>query len=90
MQRSVVIALLACVAGCGSAPTPTCTGVCVAPSWTELDLVAGQPGGPGYVDGVGAAVHFSDPWTVAGDGAGTLYLVDALDHPRPRRGDASR
>jgi sugar lactone lactonase YvrE len=43
---------------------------------STLDLVAGQPGGNGAVDGVGAAVHFSDPWVFAGDGAGTVYLVD--------------
>ena len=78
MRRSVVIALLAsAVAGCGSAPKPTCSGVCVEPSWTRLDIVAGQPGGPGYVDGTGAAVHFSDPWTFTGTGTGTVWIVDA-------------
>ena len=55
---------------------PPCIGVCTTPSLSTLDVVAGQPGGNGWVDGVGAAVHLSDPWVFAGDGAGKLYLVD--------------
>ena len=82
MRRTVAIAFLACtvgcVVGCGDQPKPpACTGVCVAPSWTRLDLVAGRPGGSGFVDGVGAAVHFSDPWTFTGDGAGKVWIADA-------------
>jgi sugar lactone lactonase YvrE len=43
---------------------------------SRLDLLAGQPGGPGWVDGVGAAAHFADPWSLASDGAGHLFLAD--------------
>ena len=68
--------LVAVVAACDHHTTPACTGLCVSPSLSTLDLVAGQPGGNGSVDGIGAAVHFSDPWTFAGDGAGRVYLVD--------------
>jgi DNA-binding beta-propeller fold protein YncE len=72
------LVVCASLAGCGRpANAPACVGVCVAPSWTRLDLVAGQPGGSGLVDGVGAAVHFSDPWTFTGDGRGTLWIADA-------------
>jgi sugar lactone lactonase YvrE len=53
-----------------------CTRLCTPPNLTRLDLVAGQPGGVGWVDGVGAAVHFADPWTFAGDGAGHLFIAD--------------
>ena len=71
----MALTFLIAVAGCGH-PAAKCTGICVAPSLTTLDLLAGQPGGSGTVDGVGAAVHFSDPWTFAGNGAGTIYLAD--------------
>ncbi|HEY7956227.1 MAG TPA: hypothetical protein VII38_13085, partial [Polyangia bacterium] len=75
------LALLACLfAACHGAPAkpppPPCTFVCTAPSLSRLDLLAGQPGGPGWVDGVGAAAHFADPWSLASDGAGHLFLAD--------------
>ncbi len=75
VHRLCALAFVASVAACGH-PAPTCSGLCVSPSLSTLDLVAGQPGGSGWVDGVGADVHFADPWTFAGDGAGTLYLAD--------------
>ncbi|MBV9949249.1 MAG: hypothetical protein JOZ69_20535, partial [Myxococcales bacterium] len=37
---------------------------------------AGQPGGAGSVDGTLAAAHFSEPWVIAGDGRGHLYVAD--------------
>jgi sugar lactone lactonase YvrE len=43
----------------------------------QLELVAGQPGGQGWVDGVGKAAHFTDPWTFASDGQGRLFVADA-------------
>ncbi|MCU1282900.1 MAG: Serine/threonine-protein kinase PknD [bacterium] len=75
MRPLIALVLIAAVPACGP-PAPSCTGVCVAPALTTLALVAGQPGGPGSVDGSGAAVHFADPWTFAGDGAGKLYVID--------------
>jgi sugar lactone lactonase YvrE len=71
----VIVIMAAAAGGCGP-PAQSCVGVCKAPSLTELARVAGQPGGPGSVDGVGAAAHFADPWTFAGDGAGKLWLID--------------
>ncbi|HEX9104126.1 MAG TPA: hypothetical protein VF997_18065, partial [Polyangia bacterium] len=76
MPRPCALAVLLSVAACGCHAPPSCKGVCVSPSLSRLDLVAGQPGGPGWVDAVGAAAHFADPWTFAGDGAGKLYLID--------------
>jgi sugar lactone lactonase YvrE len=43
---------------------------------TRLDVLAGQPGGPGWVDGTLIAAHFSDPWTLSTDGQGHLYVAD--------------
>jgi sugar lactone lactonase YvrE len=42
----------------------------------RLDLIAGQPGGPGWVDGAGAVAHLIDVYTFAGDGTGQLFLSD--------------
>jgi sugar lactone lactonase YvrE len=44
---------------------------------TTLSLLAGQPGGRGYVDGPLVAAHFQEPWEIVGDGAHTLYVADA-------------
>ena len=76
MHRLYALVFVAAVAACGHHTTPACSGLCVSPSLSTLDLVAGQPGGNGSVDGVGAVVHFADPWTFTGDGAGIVYLVD--------------
>jgi sugar lactone lactonase YvrE len=67
-------------AGCGHSaqPPPAGTGACIAPAWTKLDVLAGQPGGLGWVDGTLVAAHFADPWTMAGDGMGHLYVADGM------------
>ena len=41
-----------------------------------LDLLAGNPGGPGNVDGQGAAGWFNNPAAVAVDGSGNVYVAD--------------
>ena len=41
-----------------------------------LCLLAGALGGPGNVDGTGAAARFNHPNGVALDGAGNLYVAD--------------
>ncbi len=61
---------------CGGAAKPPCHGLCTLASLTELDILAGQPSGPGLVDGAGAAAHFALPWALSGDGAGHLYVSD--------------
>ncbi len=79
-MRSALFLLL--FAGCGNSSQPSCdpaASVCAHPTLTTLSLLAGQPGGPGWVDGVGAAAHFTDPWTMARDAAaGRIYLADGM------------
>jgi sugar lactone lactonase YvrE len=65
------------VAACGSssgAPAPHPTP---PPRLTRLDVLAGQPGGRGYVDGPLVAAHFQEPWELASDGANTLFIADS-------------
>jgi sugar lactone lactonase YvrE len=42
----------------------------------SLGLLAGGLGGPGNVDGTGAAARFMGPGGIVGDGAGNLYAAD--------------
>jgi hypothetical protein len=51
-----------------------------APVPLELELVAGDIGGPGNLDGAGAAAHFRLPYGVAVDSAGNLYVADTYNH----------
>ena len=46
-------------------------------SFTHL---AGSLGGPGYRDGTGAAASFDEPFGVAVDGAGNVYVADSRNH----------
>ena len=63
--------------GCGSSKqAPNCASICVPAKLARLDLIAGQPGGVGWVDGPRAAAHFVDPWSFVSDGQGHLYLAD--------------
>jgi len=43
---------------------------------TTLALVAGQPGGLGNVDATGADARFAQPWYLADDGLGHLFVSD--------------
>lgn len=61
--------------GCGQGPA-SCSGVCVTPKLSRLDLLAGQPGGPGAVDGTLVAAHFADPWTMARADDGRIFVAD--------------
>jgi sugar lactone lactonase YvrE len=42
----------------------------------DLELLAGDPHGPGTVDGTGGAAHFNNPSGVAADSAGNVYVAD--------------
>jgi sugar lactone lactonase YvrE len=46
----------------------------------DLELLAGDLGGPGSADGIGAAGRFHHPAGVAVDGAGNLYVADQFNH----------
>jgi uncharacterized protein YjiK len=49
------------------------------PTGPQLRLIAGGLGAPGNVDGTGTAARFNHPAGVAMDGAGNLYVADALN-----------
>jgi sugar lactone lactonase YvrE len=71
-----LLALLLGLAACGAPGATNCRTGCVHPNLSTLDLLAGQLGGQGWVDGSLAAAHFADPWALLGDGHGHLYLAD--------------
>jgi sugar lactone lactonase YvrE len=72
--------LILAIAGCGTSDPPGSASCPVASASTtplaKLDLVAGQPGGPGWVDGPLAIAHLADPWAITGDATGHLYVID--------------
>ncbi len=45
-----------------------------------LSLLAGSLGGAGNVDDLGPAARFTNPASVAADGAGNLYVADSVNH----------
>jgi sugar lactone lactonase YvrE len=75
-KLAVPFAVGGLVTSCSHDRRPACEGICARPSLTRLDLLAGRPGGPGWVDGTLSAAHFAEPWALAGDGKGHLYLAD--------------
>ena len=73
-MRVAAFGLLLLLVGCRRAEDPHCIGPC--PSWSALEQVAGQVGGPGMVGGSAVASHFSLLTSLAADGAGHVYLTD--------------
>jgi serine/threonine protein kinase/sugar lactone lactonase YvrE len=41
-----------------------------------VKTLAGLAGQPGYADGIGSAARFRNPWSVAVDSAGSVYVAD--------------
>jgi DNA-binding beta-propeller fold protein YncE len=90
MVRSfaLLLALLAALPGCGPAPDPDqrplplgwTPDVSALSSSARLDLVAGDPGGAGYSDDIALRARFHDPFDLAYDGAGNLYVADHINH----------
>ncbi len=46
-------------------------------AWTNF---VGQPGGSGHTDGTGSAARFNNPWGVAVDAGGNVYVADSTNH----------
>ena len=65
--------------GAGSATAQVVITVYAAArtSFTSLALLAGNLGGPGYLDGTGANARFNAPQGVALDTGGNLYVADS-------------
>jgi sugar lactone lactonase YvrE len=81
MRRSwVSVSFIVCITACGDSALPQVADGPPLDSSTplvvELQLLAGDPNGPGNLDGVGAAARFSEPRDVAVDGAGNVYVAD--------------
>ena len=49
-------------------------------TFTTLTVFVGQPGGEGYLDGVGADTRFDYPQELAADDGGNLYIADTGNH----------
>src|SRR4051812_41386606 len=64
------------LAGCGGGTTPSPP----PPLEPMLALLAGNPYGPGNVDGTGPAGSFQNPYGVAIDSAGDLFVADTLNN----------
>ncbi len=70
------IALVALTGACSRGHAAECIGICARPSLARLDVLAGQPGGSGWVDGTLTEAHFAEPWAFAGEDKGRLFLAD--------------
>jgi len=75
------LALIACHSDSPAIPPVDSISPMDAPSGPPgLELLAGDIGGFGNLDGEGAAARFTDPKGVAVDSAGNLYVADANMH----------
>ena len=76
-QPALAVVALACLVGCNSSQSPPPQATEVRPHLSRLDVLAGQPGGRGWVDGLLVDAHFQEPWEIASDGANTVYVADS-------------
>jgi NHL repeat len=80
MPRAITIVatlVLACAPGCGRLGFDEVRPDATGPDLTALELLAGDIGGAGNVDGTGAGARFSRPDSVAVDSAGNVYVADS-------------
>ncbi len=66
------------VGGTGGSGGTGGTGGSVVPR--KLALLAGQLGGPGNIDGIGAAARFAGPYGIALDQSGNAFVADTSNH----------
>ncbi|HEY2515233.1 MAG TPA: hypothetical protein VGI39_30410 [Polyangiaceae bacterium] len=80
LALALVSVLPACQSGAASAPHgdvgSNLEGPRLHSAARTLDVVAGQPGGDGSIDGPGAAARLTNPAGLAFDGSGHLYFTD--------------
>src|SRR5262249_40682210 len=50
----------------------------------DVTTVGGLPGSPGTADGAGAGARFNQPFALAVDGSGNLYIADTRNHTSRR------
>ena len=88
ISRAALVAVAATLVACGSGGGDGPSVPLAVPAVPSISLVTGDIGGPGNLDGLGAAARFDGPAGVAVDAAGTAYVVDAYSR-RVRRVSAS-
>jgi hypothetical protein len=80
LLASFGLALACLLGGCGGGSGGGATPAALAPQpvvkHTGISLLAGSIGGPGYLDDVGAAAHFTSITGAATDSAGNIYVAD--------------
>lgn len=55
----------------------------------EVTTLAGSTGLPGSADGIGSLARFSEPYAVAVDSSGNIYIADTRNHTIRRTGTTS-
>ncbi|HEX2568077.1 MAG TPA: hypothetical protein VH877_00875 [Polyangia bacterium] len=66
--------------GLSVARTFTITGLPPCAGGGQLDVIAGQYGGAGSLDGTGTSARFNNPGGAVYDGAGVLYVADTSNY----------
>lgn len=78
LASALAVSLMACNGGGGGGGDGG--GEVPPPPATSLFLLAGQIGGPGYVDGQGVQVRFTAPEGVVVDGVGNVFVTEPTLH----------
>lgn len=74
------LALAACGGGGDGAAAPAPAPAPVAAPSLSMRLLAGDVGGPGWIDGSAAEARFNQPAAIAFDTAGALFVADEANH----------
>ena len=81
MKQLLALACASILVACGGGGQGASPSVTVPPTVKApptLALLAGNLGGAGHLDGIGAAARFFNPQNVAVDGAGNVYVPDVF------------
>lgn len=77
MKKHLLTLVIALCALAGASTTQADTSIYEPTCFTNL---AGLAGTSGSVNGTGTAAQFNQPWGVAVDGVGNVYVADTLNH----------